>query len=340
MAKAIDIGTAFLVSAAQDNNAQIQTKTIRDAFIDMENDDSVKGMLKMSGVDFIETDDKLYVLGNSAVTMANLFKRECRRPLSRGVISPGELEAEKILMILIENILGKAKAPGETCFYSVPAAPINGEFDIIYHAAMFSKMISQLGYAPKALNEAAAILFSNAAPENFSGISISAGAGMLNVCLMYQTVIGMSFSIIGSGDWIDEAVAKATGNTASRIQSIKEKGVNLLDPNEGDPKTFREREALIVYYKSLILRVLNAIKEEFLKRQSTSLEMPNAIPIILSGGTSLAKGFTELFESGFNTMKGKFPIQISSIRAAKNPLEAVAQGLLVAALNSDESGKK
>ena len=201
---------------------------------------------------------------------------------------------------------------------------------------MFSKLIGSLGYKPVALNEAAAISYSNAAKEQFSSLAISMGAGMINVCLMFKTMIGMAFSIQNSGDWLDESVAKATGSTASRIQTIKEKGVNLMDPNEGDPKTLREREALVIYYKSLILRALDTIKNEFNKHQG-SIELPNSVPIILSGGTSLAKGFKDLFEAGFNTVKDKFPIPISEIRMATDPLNAVAQGLLVAAMNYGQS---
>jgi actin-like ATPase involved in cell morphogenesis len=338
MSVGCDIGTCFLVSARQDSNNQIQYKTIRDAFIDMDNEPQTKQMLKLSQTNFIETPDKIFVIGDAATTMANIFKREARRPLAKGVISPGELEAEKILLVLLENIMGKAIAPNETCFYSIPGIPVDRAMDIVYHSAMFSKLIGTLGYKPVALNEAAAISYSNAAKENFSSLSISMGAGMVNVCLMFQTMIGMSFSIINSGDWLDESAAKATGTTASRIQAIKERGLNLLDPNDGDPKTFREREALVIYYKSLVLRVLDTVKNEFIKHQG-AIDLPNAIPIILSGGTALAKGFKDLFEAGFSSVKDKFPIPVSEIRMATDPLNAVAQGLLVASMNYDEGQK-
>ena len=335
----VDIGTCFLVSAKQDNNRQIQLKSIRDAFLDMENEPQTKNLLNLSKVSFIEATDKVYVIGNDALTMANIFKREARRPLQRGVISPGELEAEKILLVLIENILGRAVVQNETCFYSVPGAPIDRDMDVVYHQAMFSKLVGSLGYKPVALNEAAAISYSNAAKEQFSSLSLSFGAGMVNACLMYKTMIGMAFSISRGGDFIDESAAKATGTTAARIQSIKEKGVNLLDPNDGDPKTFREREAICIYYKSLALYALDSIKNEFLKRQA-SIELPHAIPLIISGGTSLARNFKEFFEAAFNSVKDKFPIPISEIRMATDPLNAVAQGLLVAALNFEEGQSK
>jgi hypothetical protein len=332
-----DLGTCFLVSAKPGENNSIKLKSIRDAFLDLDNEPQVKNMLKLSKTDFIEAGEKIYVIGDPAVVLANIFRKEARRPMSRGVLSPGELEAEKVLFVLLETILGKCSAQKpEICFYSVPAAAIDMEMDVIYHSAMFSKLIGQLGYKPVSLNEGAAISYSNAAPENFSSLSISWGAGMVNICLMYQTIIGMSFSLARSGDWIDNSTAKSTGTTASRIQAIKEKGIDLMDPTKGDPKTQREREAIIVYYKSLILYALDSIRQEFLKKQGT-IDLPVSIPIILSGGTALAGNFLEFFKSAFDTVKDKFPIPISDIRLATDRLNAVAQGLLVAALNYDEA---
>ena len=336
---AVDIGTGFLVSAKQADNAQIQLKSIRDCFLDMDNDSSIKSMLKMSKIDYIESEDKIYIIGNSASTLASMFKKEVRRPLSKGVISPGELEAEKILLILIENILGKATIPNEICYFSVPGDPIDRDMDVVYHRAMFSKLLSSLNYKPVAMNEAAAISYSNAAKENFSSLSISMGAGMTNVCIMFQTVPVMTFSLSRGGDTLDLQSAKAVGSTANRIQFIKEKGINLLDPSEGDPKTFREREALIIYYKSLILYAFDSIKKEFEKRSGT-IELPSAIPIILSGGSVLPKNFLELFKAAYDSVRGDFAIPISEIRLANSPLEAVAQGLLIAALHHDERNIK
>jgi hypothetical protein len=338
----LDIGTCFLVSAKQDTNGEMKLKSIRNSFLDLDNDSAVKNMLKLSKTDFIEAGDKIYIVGDAAMVLATLFNnREARRPLSRGVLSPGELEAEKVLMVLIESILGKSQsAIPEVCFYSVPAPAVDMEMDVIYHGAMLSKLISQLGYKPVSLNEAAAIAYSNAAPENFSALTISHGSGMLNFCLMYQTIIGMSFSLARGGDWLDISAARAVGSTAARIQSIKEKGIDLMDPSKGeDFKTLREREALIVYYKSLILYELEMIKREFTKRQGT-INLPSAVPIILSGGTALAVNFLDFFKSAFNTIKDTFPFAISEIRMASSPLNAVAQGLLVAALNYDEGSKK
>jgi hypothetical protein len=115
-------------------------------------------------------------------------------------------------------------------------------------------------------------------------------------------------------------------------------GIDLLDPEKGDPKTVREREALSIYYKSLVLYVLDTLKNEF-SRKSGTIDLPVAVPIIVSGGTSKAINFIEFFTQAFKSLKD-FPINISEIRPAKSPLNAVAEGLLVAAMNYDEGKKK
>jgi hypothetical protein len=337
MSASADIGTGFLVAGRRGDPNVFNFKSIRDCFLEVENDASTKRMLSMSKFNFIDAGEKLYILGEDACTMANIFKREVRRPLAKGVISPGEQEAEKILLVLLENILGKARVEGETCFYSIPANPIDAEMDVVYHSAMFSKLISSLKYKPISLVEGAAVVFSSAAKEQFSALGISMGAGMVNICLMFKTMIGMAFSLTRSGDWVDHSSARSIGTTDSRICSIKEKGVDLLDPNVGDPRFLREREALSIYYKSLILYTLDSIKKEFLRKQGAgTIEMPNYIPIIISGGTSLAINFKSFFEQAFETIKKDFPIPVSEIRLASSPLNSTAEGLLVAALNYDE----
>jgi hypothetical protein len=86
----------------------------------------------------------------------------------------------------------------------------------------------------------------------------------------------------------------------------------------------------------LIQYCLENIAVQFRKVQ-TSIELPDPVPFIISGGTSLAGGFMEVFNQEFDTIKKKgFPIKISEIRAAKDPMTAVAEGLLVLAM--EESG--
>jgi actin-like ATPase involved in cell morphogenesis len=298
-------------------------------------------MLKMSSISYIEEGDSIYIVGEPALNIANMLKREARRPLSKGIIAAGELDAEKILLILLKNILGEPAVDNEVVYYSIPGNPIDRDMNTVYHERMFQKLIESLGYrahqlddADKstAMNEAAAIVYANCESEQFTALSSSFGAGMVNTSLLFQTMIGMSFSLSSSGDWIDQNAGNAVGSTATRMMAIKERGVDLMNPAEGDPKQVRQREAIVVYYRNLINRVVTAIKREFKKDQST-IELPDQIPWVLSGGTTKAKNFLEFFNQEFAKVRDDFPISISEVRMARDPMNDVAKGLLIAAIN-------
>lgn len=320
----LDLGTMNIVSARQVAGNKVETKRVRDAFLDL--DLSAKKQLRLSKVDYVTQEDAIVVIGDSALNMANLFKREARRPLSRGVISAGELDAQQILSLLVGHVLGDPLVEKEHCFFSVPAAPIDDEGqDIIYHTEVFRKIIAEYGYTPHPMNEAMAIVYSQCADDNFSGLGVSFGSGMCNIALAYQTVNGMDFSVARGGDWIDSHSAKAMGSTASRMCVIKERGVDLMNP-EG-----RDQEALALYIRALIKYCLENIAIQFKKVQST-MDLPEPIPFVVSGGTSKAGGFLDVFKEEFDLVKKGFPIEISEIRAAKDPMTAVAEGLLVLAM--------
>jgi actin-like ATPase involved in cell morphogenesis len=332
--RGLDIGTMWLAAAQKESDGSFSLNKIRDAFLEIEADKSTKQMLKFNKGSYIERDGKIILIGDQAIDFANIFKSEVRRPLSEGVIAAGEVDAQEILTIIIKELLGKPRVKNEVVHYSVPAEPIDKDQKIIYHEMVFQKIVDSLGFKAVPMNEAAAIAYSNASDSNFSAITISFGAGMCNICVMYKIMSGLEFSISRGGDWIDKNSAYAVGTTASRIAKIKETGINLLNPEEGDPKFHREREAISFHYKSLIKYALDNIANEF-KDKANDFLITDEIPLIVAGGTSLAGGFLDLFKETFNEYKN-FPIKISEIRHAKDPLYAVAEGLLVASLNYDE----
>lgn len=320
----LDIGTMNIVSARQNGQGHIETQRIRDAFLDLEPD--AKRSLRMSKVDYIEKEGALIVIGDSALTMANLFKREARRPLSRGVISAGELDAQEVLSLLTGHVLGKPSKEKEHCFYSVPASPIDDpNQDVLYHQEVFRKILVEHGYDAHPTNEAMAIIYSQCSDENFSGLAVSFGSGMCNIALAYQATNAMEFSLSRGGDWIDQHAAKAVGKTASQMCAIKERGIDLTKP-EG-----REQEAVVLYIRAVIDFCLQNIAAQF-KRVKSDVDLPEPIPFVVSGGTTKAGGFLEIFQQEFEKIRKTFPIKISTVRPATDPLTAVAEGLLVLAM--------
>jgi cell division ATPase FtsA len=325
----LDIGTMNIVAARRDDDGKVNNVRIRDAFIDL--DMEAKRSLKMSKVDYIEKGETLIVIGDSALTMANLFKRDARRPLNRGVISAGEIDAQEVLGLLIKSVLEDPVVENEHCFYSVPAAPIDdlGQ-DIIFHTGVFKKILTEQGYTAHPINEAQAIIYSQCAEDNFSGLAVSFGAGMINIALSYQANLAMSFSVARGGDWVDAQSAKAIGKTSSQMCAVKEKGFDLRKPDT------REQQALVFYVSALIEYALQNIAAQF-KKVRNDVTLPEPIPFVISGGTSKAQGFLEVFKDQFEAVKKKgFPIEVSEVRQATDPMTAVAEGLLVLAMEEHE----
>jgi len=322
----IDIGTMNLVAGRQDGE-QISYKRMRDAFIDVPK--KAKKMMKLSSVSYIELEEDILILGDHALETAIFLGKEARRPLKDGLISPGEIDSVEVLGFMLKELLGEPKEKGEICYFSVPAAPIDVSRDVIYHEGVFERIISNLGYDARAGNEAEAIVFAEGHNDDFCGIGISFGSGMTNVALVLNGISCMEFSVSRGGDWIDKGAANSIGSLQSRITEIKESGVDLVDP------VGREQEAISFYYKKLIEYSLDAISKKFAQGGS-NYSANKAIPIIVSGGTSKAGSFIDLFKKVFDKKKRRFPIQVSEIRHASDPLNAVAKGLLIQAIQDSE----
>lgn len=324
MVAGLDVGTAFCVCARKTKEGKLKFKKERTSFYQIEQGDFTKSLLNNSKVNYIEKGKDLYVLGDEALRFANLFHKEASRPLAQGMLSPREKESVPMLRVLLEEIAGEPKEPNEKIYFSVPANPVDAVKNNIYHEKVIEEILKNKGYDPKAMNEALAIVYSELADNKFSGIAMSFGAGMVNVCLSYLSVPIVSFSTAKSGDWIDEMSAQAQGETSSKMQELKEKELDLsIDQAETLLKT------LSIHYDALIDYTLKHFVAEFKKSKNLPDIKGEGLPIVISGGTSMPKGFVERFKKRLDNMD--FPIKVSEVRQAAEPLYSVAKGLLVAA---------
>ncbi len=322
--RGLDVGTANLVSSVQDHSGNVTIKIQRNAFIDVNADDYTKNMLSKLNVQYVVIDGRMIVVGDPAFELANILNKETRRPMKDGVISPAEADAMPVEKIILANLLGEPNFPKEKVYYSVPADPIDADFNVVYHKGVFGGLLKKLGYAPKPLQEGHAVVFSELAEDDFTGIGISCGGGMFNICVAYKSIPALTFSTSKGGDWIDRNVATVLGIKASRATAIKERGVNLLSPRN------REEEAVEIYYRNLISYTLESIKKRFESSEGMP-SFPEPVEIVCAGGTSMIGGFVEIFQDEFESIN--FPIEVKGIRRADDPLFSVAKGCLVAALS-------
>ena len=322
--KGLDVGTAFIYSA-QKAGLEVAFKKERNAFFDIEHSDFTEGILKKSNVKYALKENRLYIVGEDAIKFANVFSKNTRRPLRDGVISPREEDALPIIELIIKSVLGTPRSNDELIYYAVPGSPVDADFDIIYHQNIIKRFLENWGYRAKPINEGLSVIFSELAKDNFTGIGISFGGGMANVCFAVMAVPVFSFSIARAGDWIDEQVARVTNETVSKITALKEANLNL---NLAEDSSDKIDQAFYIYHNHLIGYVLEQIKNEFEKNPKPKLEKP--VPIVLAGGTAMPKGFLPMFKEGIQ--KAQLPFEISEVKLASHPLLSVVKGALIAGI--------
>ncbi|MBS3749243.1 MAG: hypothetical protein KGY65_03940 [Candidatus Thermoplasmatota archaeon] len=327
MAKGLDIGTMNIISADR-NGEDIIFKRQRNAFMQIDSSDLTKNMLDTSKVLYIEDDDGIRLLGEDAFKFATIFEKEARRPMKHGIVSPQEKEAIPIMQLIVERVLGNTKDSKEVLYISTPADPIDVDMDVLYHKKTMEALTKRLKYDARVIDEGLAVIYSELADYNFTGLGVSFGAGLTNVTLAYMASPLLSFSIGRGGDWIDEQAAKSTGLTKERVTATKEKVSSLNNQvTVGSPEG-----ALNIYYDALISYVI-----EHLKKRLAHITPPEvAFPVAVAGGSSLPKGFFEMFEKKMKN--AKLGVELSKVVKAKDPLNSVARGCLIAA-QTQESQK-
>ena len=324
----LDIGTNMLVAGMIGEEGTPVFRMQRDAFYRIVpksevNRNSIKKALDKRAFSFIEDKDGSFVVvGEEALETAIERNDVAKRPLRRGVISPKEKDSLPMLKILIENLLGQGD--GDTnLVYSVPAKPIDGTFDIVYHTDMMGKYLGQMGYMAQPINEAFAIALSELLDEGLTGICLSFGAGMVNTAVIHQGDPLVEFSTTRAGDFIDMSAGNALDISPSLVQLEKESGVDL---NNYSTKIM---EAVSVYYGSVIRYTLENIAFELTRRKKDLPIFREEVSLIVSGGLTLAKGFNGRISDSLSNID--LPIKIGEIRKAADPMTAVANGCLLAA---------
>lgn len=323
----LDIGTSHIVMA-QNKGRQIHTVKQLNAFFTIPYSKFTKKILVENDVSFYEKDDQFYILGFSAENFAKMFNANTRRTMEKGLLSAKEDEGITVLQSIINTLIEKNPSKGgEIICFSVPGDPIDSPNSVVYHESIIKMYLASLGYKPTSINEGLATVMSELANDNFTGIGISLGGGMCNICLAYLSVPVITYSIQKGGDFIDTMVGMSVGEKATTIKSIKEKSFSLNKPPKGRVET-----ALEIYYIELVSSLLHSLKDVLLKTDKIP-KINTSIPIALSGGTVLPVGFKELFEKTLNEVD--LPINISEVRIAKDPLNTTAKGAMVMALSEE-----
>lgn len=320
----LDVGTSHLVLASGPAG-RIKSRAELNAFIAVPYSKFTENILKQNMVSYqMNGGSTLQVYGNEAARFANVFNTEMRRPMHGGALNPTEEYSMSVMQAIIQQLVRKTKN-GETLRFSVPGA-LRGEGspNLVYHEAMLRDLLGAMGYNAKGVNEGLAVVFAELARENFSGIGVSCGGGMCNVALSFMSIPVMTFSMNKAGDYIDQNVGAVTGELPTRIRLIKEESLDLSRAPQN-----KYESALHIYYDDVVLSLVESMRSA-LAEQKNLPRIDKPIPIVLSGGTAAPRGFVDKFQRAIR--RDGFPLEISEIRMAEDPLTATARGCLIAAM--------
>lgn len=339
----LDLGTKNIV-LSYEKDGDIKYRREVNGFYKLPQDSNfTKNMFYSSGVPCVEMEGSFIVLGGKAEEIAHAFNKTLRRPMQEGVLARGEEDAIQIMAIIVQNLIGFDIAEDATLYYCVPAPALNADVNTDFHQRIAQLIIN--GYESKSgkklsghhINEAHALVLSQ--PDvNGTAIGISCGAGMVNVCYCLFGLPVYSFSLVGSGDWIDTEAAKQFGfnpsvpegdykQTPTSISRIKEKMDLLEMPNDV------VKRSIYVCYSILMDKIIDGIIDGF-KKNEDKARISNAIPVIVAGGTSSPDGFTDLFKN--QLLEKKPPFEVGEVIRPEKPLFAVSEGCLRAAQLHEE----
>jgi len=331
MAKGLDVGTSFIVLAEEGSKGKVVYKDFRDAFYVIKPTTPIATKMiekGLAGKTFVKDEDGSFIiLGKDAIEKAVERNDSAKRPMYKGVVSSKEKDARRILTYILKEVSGKPSEPGEKLVFCIPAQPVDQEdddFDVGYHEDVIIKLLTEVGYSARAINEAEALCYSELEKDDYTGVALSWGAGMVNVCVMLNGEPVVTFSTTKSGDWVDRMAAVATGEADSIVQAEKEQG----DFTVGEPNDNQVLAAVASYYDRLIDYTTKQLTAAMDGHKSIP-KFKDPLPIVVAGGTSKAKGFVDLFATKLEA--NGFPLPVKEVRHAADPLHAVARGCLIAA---------
>jgi len=319
----LDIGTSRIVSAKRANE-QDQINAQLNAFVTLPHSKLTESVFKNENVPYFVDGSEFVIYGNEAARFANLFNRETRRPMTRGVLNSNEPNSSALIRRIITRILGESAQEGVRLCFSIPGAPQDSPDDLTYHEKTLAQILSGLGYQVTSINEGLAVVLAELEKTNYTGVGISFGGGMCNVCMAYLSIPIFSFSVSKAGDFIDSSAASVAGESVNRVRTLKEQSFHF-NGFFGD----QVKQALAVYYDEVIRLVVSGLKDALTEtRHAAPADRP--MPLVISGGSSLPQGLVECFQKCL--ADNNLGVHFSEIRTATDPLNATAKGALVAAL--------
>ena len=218
--KGLDLGTSRIVLATL-NGQKVNFTPQLNAFVDIPYSKMTEQMLARENILHQVEGAHIYAYGNRADEFAKFLNGDTRRPMQSGLLNPAEPKNLQMIELLLRRLCGKA-SQGEKLCLSIPSAPPGHGSDLIFHERSVQGIFEKLGYQAQSVNEGLAVVYSELKDANFTGIGMSFGGGMCNICLAYLGLPVLTVATTRAGDYIDQSAASVTGETPTTVRLHKE----------------------------------------------------------------------------------------------------------------------
>jgi hypothetical protein len=335
----VDPGTMFFQVAEKNNNGEIDIKSMRNSFVELQNYESqdIEEILKQNKWQYVTDGNRYFVIGEDSLKVSLIFPDvELRRPMKDGVLNKGEDKKMLVMAEITESLTGE-KPTDETslvCFCT-SGESIDTQVNDEFHRSRLRGMFERLGWKTKRIPEGLAVVLSERPVmigkdgENvpYTGIGISFGSGKVNITLAYKGLPIISLSSTRSGDYIDRMVEQNTDLSLAQITYVKETKLDFSQMDYDDDIIF----CLDVFYTNVIEYSFKNFAKKFKEVKS---DFSGPIPVVIAGGTAMPPGFRDKVESVVRKLDLNF--EIGDISISKDPCNSVVKGLLTQAIISQK----
>jgi hypothetical protein len=302
----------------------LSSRSQLNAFFELPYRKFTQDFLDRNQISYVQDEGSLLIVGDEAGTFAAIMNADSRRPMREGFINPSEPKALWVIRKISELLIDQPENLGDTLCLTIPSVSSAMESRLVYQEAVLKDLFMGMGYRVRTVHKGHATVLASLENNQFNGIGINLGAGMCNGCLSYLSVPVITFGYSKGGDYIDQSVAAVTDMSLTDVRLAKEAELDL-----SRRPTNRTETALQIFYDEVIRGLLDRLSKVFVG-SSNLPKIHKPMPLVLGGGTVMAKGFLARFQKIFGEFS--FPIPISEIALVEDPLTAAARGAYLAAV--------
>lgn len=321
MSTALDVGVHRMRSLRRRHARVIGRKT-RSAFAVLPDTPSRRRVLDRTRIPFAVCEDSLLLMGDHAAEFAPSFQTPLLPLLPGGNVPTSDAPARQVLAALVQALLPEPVEQNEICCVALPD-PDDEAFP--------ARVLRLNGYEPIVISRGLAVVLSELVDKSFSGIGIDFGSGSTELVLAHRGTEIARHQIAIGGDWIDEQLAHEFREYAwdgRGHRYLDTDAIGCWKSNRGsilEPKDDRD-EFLGELYTELISKLLEESAAD-LEGRSALVGLPVPLTLVCAGGVGSIEGFDELL-TGIVERIG-FPVEIGSVRLARDSDYTVARGCLI-----------